>query len=229
MRRIVEVRAVMVALCAAALTFAAPVCLTAQRGGGHFGGAGFGARANFRAGFGGNFGRYGGFGAIPLLDPFYADALYDAGYPVAAQLPVIIVQGGTAAQARMQTATAPVPLMIELQNGRYVQVSGDARSGSQMLEEESSRPANGVPGSSAAREPPADAVLVFRDGHQEQISGYTIADGVLYGNGDFYSGGSWDKRIELSSLNLEETVRLNQARGVRFRLPAARNEVMVGP
>jgi hypothetical protein len=75
----------------------------------------------------------------------------------------------------------------------------------------------------------APAVLVFRDGHREEVSNYTIADGILYTAGDPYTGGSWNKKIELSSLNLPETVKSNHLRGVRFHLPSAPNEVVVRP
>jgi len=71
-------------------------------------------------------------------------------------------------------------------------------------------------------------VLVFRDGHREEASDYTIADGVLYTRGD-YSTGSWNRKIELSSLSLPETLKSNQSRGVRFQLPSSPNEVIVRP
>jgi hypothetical protein len=73
------------------------------------------------------------------------------------------------------------------------------------------------------------AVLVFRDGHREELSDYTIADGVLYTRSDYYSNGDWNRKIELGSLNLPETIKSNQSRGVRFQLPSAPNEVIVGP
>jgi len=74
----------------------------------------------------------------------------------------------------------------------------------------------------------ASAVLVFRDGHTEDIHDYIIADGFIYLRGDYYSDGYWSKKIDLSTLNLPETVKSNQARGVRFLLPSAPNIVTVG-
>ena len=73
------------------------------------------------------------------------------------------------------------------------------------------------------------AILIFRDGHREEVSEYTIADGSLYTRADYYTNGSWNRKIELSSLNLSETVRSNQSRGVRFQLPSFPNEVIVRP
>jgi len=78
----------------------------------------------------------------------------------------------------------------------------------------------------------APAVLVFRDGHHEEVSDYTIADGILYTHGNLYtagagSAGSWNRKIVLSSLNLPETMLLNHSHGVNFQLPTAPNEVIV--
>jgi hypothetical protein len=73
------------------------------------------------------------------------------------------------------------------------------------------------------------AVLVFRDGHHEEVSDYTIADGVLYTRLNFYTDGSWTRKIALSSLNLPDTITANQSRNLKFQLPTASNEVIVRP
>ena len=76
---------------------------------------------------------------------------------------------------------------------------------------------------------PPPAILIFRDGHREETSAYTISNGVLYTGSDFYTNGSWTRKIELSSLDLPETLKSNQSRGVRFQLPSFPNEVIVRP
>jgi len=73
------------------------------------------------------------------------------------------------------------------------------------------------------------AVLVFHDGHREEVAAYTIADGILYTEGNYYTDGSWNRKIKLSSLNLSETIEASRSRGVHFRLPAASNEVVTRP
>ncbi len=73
------------------------------------------------------------------------------------------------------------------------------------------------------------AVVVFRDGHREEVAAYTITDGVLYAQGNYYTDGSWNRKIDLSSLNLPETIEASRSRGVHFRLPAAPNEVVTRP
>jgi hypothetical protein len=226
----------------------------AQRGGGHFAaagahgfrfGPGFGPGSNFQPNFATRSfsnlaSRYGSLAY--LAAPFWANDLYNndlynadlynAGYPVAAPLPVIIVQGTSAGPAATmsETSSAPVqPLMIELQGDRYVRVSGDDRSGAEMVDREAvlSRRQDSHTLRTVQELPPA--VLVFRDGHREEVSGYTITDGVLYASGDFYRDGSWNRKIELSSLSLPETVKASRERGVEFRLPTAPNEVIVRP
>jgi hypothetical protein len=54
-------------------------------------------------------------------------------------------------------------------------------------------------------------VLVFRDGHREEIQSYAIVGRVLWALTEQEA-----KQISLDDLNLEETDRVNRARGVRF-------------
>jgi hypothetical protein len=77
--------------------------------------------------------------------------------------------------------------------------------------------------------PVSPIVLVFRDGHSQEVSAYTIADGVLYAASDYATTGEWTQAIELAVLNVPETVAANSNRGLHFHLPTAPNEVIVGP
>lgn len=80
----------------------------------------------------------------------------------------------------------------------------------------------------AARELPA-AILIFRDGHSEEVHDYTIADGSLYARGDYYTDGYWNKKIDLSALNLTATIQTNSTRNVKFVVPSSPNEVITRP
>jgi hypothetical protein len=195
---------------------------------------------------------------LAFSDPLYSGFLSSTGYPVASLPPFILLQAAPpAAQTAERLSPPPQPLMIELQGNRYVRVSGEESSGAEIIEPEKiepekiepgknepekidqirasrpSRPLSEKPSEAPLRSMrPADvapAVLVFRDGHREEVSGYTIAGGVLYASADYYAGGSWNKKVELSSLNLPETIQSNQSRGVKFQLPDAPNEIIVGP
>ena len=179
---------------------------------------------------------------LAFFDPFYSDYLSTTGYPVASQPPVVILQTPPTAASVPEPSSMPSqsptePLMIELRGDRYVRVSSDETSGTQMIDSRRIDPLpdprhreQHSPGP-ALRAVPAEemvpAVLVFRDGHREEVSDYTIADGVLYAHSDYFTTGSWNRKIELSSLNLPETITSNQSRGIKFQLPAAPNEVEV--
>jgi hypothetical protein len=208
---------------------------SAQRMGG--GGAHFGSPlgsqhfgvANFSSQRAGGFSR-----SFPYAIPFFSDGLYsDAVYAPAYGVPpaIIVMQAPAAAADPERTAPPAQPLLIELQGNRYVRISGDETSGTQMIDQDST--ARGVISASAAKPTPApeqiSTLLVFRDGHHEEVSDYTIVGGILYSAGDYYAGGMGNKTIQLSALNLTETVASNRSRGVAFRLPRAANEVIVGP
>ena len=211
-------------LFALALLFVFPATVVAQRIG----------STHFRGGFSNSAGRFGhhgyprgGYYPFGLFDPFYADYLSD-GYPAASQPPVIVMQTPSPSAAPEPPPAPSQPLMIELQGDRYVQVSGDQSSRSQMIDPV---PAAQSLSHSAVitRSQPDSAVLVYRDGHRQEISGYTIAAGILYATADFATTGAWNQKIELSSLNVPATVATNSSRGLRFQLPSAPNEVIVSP
>lgn len=175
------------------------------------------------------------FDPLAFYDPFYSDYLSSTADPAAAQPPVIVVQTPAAAASVPERSSSPAqPLMIELQGDRYVRLSGEETSEAEMIDSIAATPRRQERSATAATQPAAanesaPAVLVFRDGHREEVSNYTITDGVLYTAGDPYTGGSWTRKIELSSLNLPETVKSNHSRGVIFQLPSAPNEVVVRP
>jgi hypothetical protein len=189
----------------------------------------------------------------PLLwfaDPlFYSDALYSAGYPLASQPPVLILPILPAPPAAMPTpesSSSPTqPLLIELQGTRYVRVSGEETSSAKIKikiatatemkrkrkriarDQAWSRPGAAI--GPKATQPMAPAVLVFRDGRRQEVSDYAIADGILYARGDSYADGSSNQTIDLSALNLAQTLEANTDRGVKFVLPSSRNEVITRP
>jgi hypothetical protein len=196
-----------------------------------------------------------GYASLPfpfLDDSFSLDDLYSSGYPVAsAPPPEFLLQAarslpgseGFANQiANNRSTSTTEPLMIELQSGRYVRVSTTAIDGEAHELSSAPAPARAESGQarsqqvSAAPSAPAStprnlppAVLVFRDGHSEEVRDYTIADGVIYARGDFYVDGYWNKKIDIATLNVAETLQANESRGAKFVLPSAPNEVVTRP
>jgi hypothetical protein len=208
-------------LISALLAFSIAPCAVAQMHGGGFGrGVGFSGRS------GRGFGRSAVFFGSPFL---YSD--YSSGPPVAEvpRQPVFFLQQPSAAAAPEPKRE---PVLIELQGDRYVRFSGDAPDHSP--DDSATRSAHVLGGSSsgpvtiAVHELPP-AVLVFRDGHQEQVRDYIIASGTLYARGDYWQSGSWRKDIQLSQLDIPATLIANQNHGVKFILPSGPNEVVTRP
>jgi hypothetical protein len=209
------------------------------------------------------------YGSLPF--PFFGDSfdpndndIYSTGYPVASEPPPFLMQAmrdmtSSATDSIGQAMSPPTshqysssdPLMIELQNGRYVRVNSSADADTPLnLAENHTRPnpvraptiaapmiaaptiaAPTIAAPMIAAVPPTlpPEVLIFRDGHSEEVRDYTIADGVLYARGDYYIDGYWNKKINLSSLDLTQTLQANSARNVNFILPSSPNEVITRP
>lgn len=171
----------------------------------------------------------GAYYTLPLFYPFDSDYVSSAAYPAPSQPTVILLQAPPTA-AQPEPPAPAQPLMIELQGDHYVQISGDQVSAAQMIDRmPSTQQAIHTASTTSPKLQRTSTVLVFRDGHDEEISDYTIADGVLYAAADYYTSGSWNQKIALSSLNLPETITSNRARGVQFHVPSSPNEVIVGP
>jgi hypothetical protein len=156
---------------------------------------------------------------------------------------------GARSQFDARSSSPSQPLLIELQNGHYVKVDsaaidGEARDlipGPAENAQAASPPArhsaialaanSGGPllssGSPAPALPPA--ILFFRDGHSEEVRDYTIAAGFLYARGNYYTDGYWNKKIDLSALNVTRTLQANAEHNVNFVLPSSANEVITRP
>lgn len=195
--------------------------------------------------------------------PFFSDLLdsgdiYSTGYPVASQPPPFLMDaaremaaptadsmGSVMRQSVGRESSETQPLMIELQNGRYVSVSSPAINGealplnlsagsvapAKFSAKQSKRGQSVVSSQEIAEHHAVDhdrpaTLLIFRDGHGEEVRDYTIADGALYVRGDFYADGYWNKKIALASLDLPQTLQANASRNVKFVLPTSSNEVI---
>lgn len=190
---------------------------------------------------------------FPFLGDSLLDDLYSTGYPVASQPPVILLQAASGIPADYSSpreydrepSPSDQPLMIELQNGRYVRVTTTPANGEALPlapppdpqpTKRTSRISNNPVATShaptIAASPAHDlppAILIFRDGHTEEVHDYAIADGTLYARGDFYTDGYWNKKITISTLNVAQTQKANAARNVDFALPKSSNEVITRP
>ena len=120
----------------------------------------------------------------------------------------------------------PEPLLIELQGDHFVRLTDAQVNAEQVSLPRLSRtePVHKVP---QDQNNVRHAVLVFRDGHQQEVSRYAIIGPALYESAGYWSAGYWTKKILLADLDLPATISANQQRGVNFVLPSAPNQVLV--
>jgi hypothetical protein len=174
---------------------------------------------------------------------FYSDYGYDYDYePETAEPPPSPIPEQTAEPA----SPVPVPnragaLVLELQDDHWVRItnSGQSQSDGQssvLKSAEVSKPSSSsdiTPATvrrTAAAEPASalpKAVLVFRDGHQEEIRKYMIVGTTIYSSTDSWSNDSWTRKVQIAELDVPATLELNQERGTKFSLPSGPNEVMI--
>jgi hypothetical protein len=175
---------------------------------------------------------------------FYSDYPFQQ-FAAEAEPPALGVMRSPAAEAVQEKRAEP--LLIELRGDRYVRFGGVERSPERgaaaapdyaaglttkssafaRTEARSTLNPQAIAAAPAAELPPA--VLVYRDGHREEVSDYAIVGAVMYARGDYWRNGYWTKNIQLSSLNISATLKTNQDNGVRFALPSAPNEVVTRP
>ena len=178
-------------------------------------------------------------GSAVLAYPyFYSDTDYDS--EVASQPPqVVVVQAATPAPA----PAPPAPresLLIEWQGDHFVRTTSMKDPAGALIATDYSEKSAATPaapprsaaGPRTAAQPPRElppAVLVFRDGRKEEVSEYTIMNGIIYSKADYWTTGSWTRKIQIADLDVPATLKLNQERGLKFVLPASSNEVVTRP
>lgn len=131
----------------------------------------------------------------------------------------------------VQVKTEPIPdaVLLELRGNQWVKVGSFTMETPQATTPTSkAQPAPILQPSVAAKEMPP-AILVFRDGHREEISSYSIIGPVIYTKANYYASGSWSRSIQIADLDLPATLKQNEQRGVKFELPSGPDEVMIRP
>jgi hypothetical protein len=131
----------------------------------------------------------------------------------------------------------PEALVLELQGDHWMRITnhGQSQTGGQSSQPELA-PVSNLPSSTPRRIPAAEArsalpaaVLVFRDGHKEEIGKYVIVGATISASTNYWSSGSWTRKVQIDELDLPATLKLNQERGAKFGLPSGPNEVVVRP
>jgi hypothetical protein len=114
------------------------------------------------------------------------------------------------------------PIVLERHGDQWISVTNGSPSPGP------SRSAEPEPALRAAR-PLPPAVLVFRDGHEEEFTSYTIIGGTLYAKTNYWDSGTWTRVIQIANLDVPATLKLNAERGSNFRLPSGPQEIMIRP
>jgi hypothetical protein len=167
-----------------------------------------------------------GWGFLPFPDyyDYYGDYYDNSDY----EPPVVEVP---------QPVRVIQPILIERQGDQWVQVPGYSQSPApapsappKIVETTQLRAA--PPGRNEAAEPYRElppAVLVFRDGHVEEINSYTIIGDTLYVKANYWLSGSWSRKVEIANLDVPATLKINEEHGSKFRLPSGPQEVVIRP
>lgn len=113
----------------------------------------------------------------------------------------------------------PSPTLLELQGNQWVKVSSFTMS------QPRSDTTLQTPTAVTKEMPPA--VLVYRDGHTEDLTSYSIIGTSIYTKSDYWSNGAWTRTIQIADLDIPATLKANRERGVKFELPSSPNEVMI--
>lgn len=228
-------------LVALAAALVVPCAQAQMRGGFGSGSAGRGAPGGRGGhGFGHHRGSFFGADYWPFDDGYFDESdQTDQSSPQ-----VVVLQ--SSAQAPPAPARVPAdPLIIELQGDHWVRLTdyGEESQTNSRTTQDARDSLNFVPASARAANNPAArqtapetpaaplplAILVFRDGHQEEIGKYLIEGTTIYTGADYWTTGSWTRKVPIADLNVAETLKLNQQRGANFRLPSNPNEVMLRP
>lgn len=165
------------------------------------------------------FGRSRGFYGYGL--PYYSDfyPTYDDGDYESTAPPPLPARAPEPLAVSVNPQPPPSPALLELQGNQWVKVSSFTMS-QQGVE------ATNQPALAPQKEIPP-AVLVYRDGHTEELTSYSIIGTSIYTKSDYWTNGAWTRTIQISDLNLPATLKANDQRGVKFELPSSPNEVMI--
>ena len=174
-------------------------------------GSGFNRRGFRRSGFVNGAYLYPGF--YPDYYPDYFDNSYANESPPPPPEP-------PPAARQIVAEPIPAPALLELQGNRWVKVDNFTVN--------LTRPEVASQAPAENQEMPP-TVLVYRDGHTEELMSYSIIGSSIYAKSDYWTNGVWTRTIQIADLDIPRTLKQNQQRGVKFELPSGPDEVMIRP
>src|SRR6266568_4505393 len=126
--------------------------------------------------------------------------------------------------AEVKNEPLPDPVLLERRGNQWVRVTSFVQAPAETAVPESRTQAE-----KSALQPERPAVLIYRDGHSEEVSSYSIIGRTIYAKSDYWSNGAWTRNIQVADLDIAATMRENEQRGVKFDLPSGPDEIMIRP
>ena len=126
-------------------------------------------------------------------------------------------------QVQVKTEPLPDPVLFELHGSRWVKVTNLGESSDRVP------PADAPAETTTKAKALPPAVLVYHDGHTEELSSYSIIGGSIHTKSNYWTTGAWTRTISVADLDIAATLEQNQKRGVNFELPSGPDEVMLRP
>lgn len=163
--------------------------------------------------------RHGFFNGPYLYPGYFSDYYPDYSYDYEPPPPAPAPESAAAPQFKQEPVAAPA--LLELQGNQWVKVTSFTMG-------QVSSSATAAQTASVEKEIPP-AILVYRDGHTEELTSYSIIGDSIYTKSDYWSSGSWTRTIQIADLDIPSTLKQNQQRGVKFELPSGPNEIMIRP
>jgi len=165
-------------------------------------------REGHRRGFGRNAFFYGGY---PYFPPEY-DESYEPEVYAKPRMPVVV------SSSPVHQEPVPSAALLELHGNEWVKVTSFSMP---------NMPATAGLSTAAKELPPA--ILVYRDGHSEELNSYSIIGTIIFAKADYVVTGSSTRKIQIADLDLPATIKQNRDRGVKFDLPSGPDEVILRP
>ena len=157
---------------------------------------------------------YGYYGTPYFYSDYYEPPEFEYQPPETSPPPV---------QVQVKTEPLPDPVLLELHGTRWVKVTNFGEASDRALAGATSADTQ----AKVKALPPA--VLVYRDGHSEELSSYSIIGGSIHTKSNYWKTGIWTRTIPVADLDIPATLQENEKRGVNFELPSGPDEVMLRP
>jgi hypothetical protein len=153
---------------------------------------------------------YGYYGAPYFYSDYYGPSDFEYQPPEPSPPPV---------QVQVKSEPLPDPVLLELHGSRWIKVPNFGEASERALGAEAQAKAKPLP----------PAVLVYRDGHTEELSSYSIIGESIHTKSNYWTTGTWTRTIPVVDLDIPATLRQNEQRGVNFELPSGPDEIMLRP